>query len=622
MSDQPAHPPAAPNQDQAVPPPSAAGKIALPKTQVHTATQHIFIWTMVLVVGVLFGMGGTMSALRSPSRVFGGKKIEEGEILLRMGTAKKLQDMINPSRRPRLADGADIFEKRDGQQSAYEQWARDIQEARIAAAQGLLPGGAALEAIKSEFLSHPLEEGSSRHFADAMREHIGGEKALTTEELDRFLAERTAVELLIARNVVAPALPPVLADIVANFRGDQVEVDELVLDAKHLLAKVADDDADIQVTYDKLRSSRFGRPRAAIVSIAYADTKALAEKATVSPAEVEAYYNAHKEQYKQPAKPAEPPKPAAPAKPGEAAKPAAPPAPPAPSAPEYRPLAEVTAEITAALKKQQAEQKAHELVLAFNDAASDLENQKDNAGFKAAAAKGGLVVKENVLIEDPSGGGNLKVGEFGELNESQLRLFGQELNYLFSPIQSSGANPTWLMMRLDGKRDAGFRELKDAGVRSEVMAALAGQRAYKDLLKEAEAARAAAEKLGPGGLKKYAQSDAAKPWAATITSQPLPATTELRAPPAEIGSLAAGEARMLASLALPSAAVMLASAASEGAAGEDVPRVRLVQATGYIPAPALGADERERDLSRLQGAVENYRRNLYYNSELRPQLGY
>jgi hypothetical protein len=618
MNDQPAHPPAAPNEDKPAPPSSPAGKIALPKSQVHTATQHIFIWTMVVVVGVLFGMGGTMGALQNKPRLIGGK-VEESEILLRSNTAKKLQDMINPSRRPHFADYADVFEKTDGQQSMYEQWARDIQEARIAEAQGLLPGGAALEAIKADFLNHPLEEGSARRFADAMREHRGGDKELTSEELGRFLAERTAVELLLARNVVAPALPPALADIVASFIGDKVEADELVLDAKHLLAKVADDDAEIQTTYDALRSARFGRPRAVTVSIAYADTKALAEKAVVSPAEVEKYYAAHKEQYKLPPKPVVAPKPGDPAKPGEAAKP---PAPPAPNAPEYRALSEVSAEITATLKKQQAEEKAHQLVLAFNDAATDLENQKDNAGFKAAAAKGGLLVKENVLIEDPGSGGTLKVGDFGELSEGQLRLFGQEVNFLFSPIQSTGANPAWVLLRLDGKREAGFRELKDAGVRSEVMAALAGKRAYKDLLKEAEAARAAAEKLGQGGLKKYAASDAAKPWAATLTSHPQPATTELRAPPAELGAATPAEPRMIASLALLSAPVMLASAPSEGAAAaEDVPRVRLVQVTGYTAAPALAGDDRVRDLGMLQRVVEGYRRNLYYNSELRPQLG-
>jgi hypothetical protein len=618
MSEQPAHPPSVPNEDKAAQPSTPAAKIALPKTQVHTATQHIFIWTMVLVVGVLFGMGGTMGALKNQNRVYDGK-IDESEILLRMGTARKLQDMINPSRRSRLADGADMFEKRDGQLSANEQWAREIQEARVAESQGLLPGGAALEAIKSEFLNHPLEEGSSKHFADALREHSGGDKDLTSEELGRFLAERAAVELLIARNVVAPALPPALADIVASYIGDKVEVDELVLDAKHLLAKVADDDGEIQSTYDSLRSARFGRPRAVIVSIAYADTKALAEKVVVSPAEIEKYYGAHKEQYRLPAKPAAP---ATPAKPAEPGKPAPAPAPPAPSAPEYRPLAEVSAEITAALKKEQAEEKAHQLVLAFNDAATDLENQKDNAGFKAAAAKGGLLVKEKVLIEDPGSSGSLKVPDFGELSESQLRLFGQEVNYLFSPIQSTGANPSWVLLRLDDKREAGFRELKEPGVRSEVIAALAGKRAYKDLLKEAEMARAAAEKLGPGGLKKYASSDAAKPWAATIVSHPQPATTELRGPPPEIGGVPTGEARMIASLALVTAPVMLASTASEGSvASEDVPQVRLVQVTGYTPAPALGGEDRVRDLGMLHSVIEGYRRNLYFNSELRPLLG-
>ena len=623
MSDQPAHPPSPPQGNSEAKPSAPGPKIALPKQQTPSISQHIFIWALVVIVGVLFGMGGTVNFLKSPVRSFG--KIEESEILLRSNTAHKLQDMINPMRFSRTQDGSDMFEKRDSQQTgmtAFEQWAREIQEARVAEAQGLLPAGAALQAIKEAFLKHPLPDGSGKTYADAMREHSGGDKEVSGEELDRFLAERTAVELLFARNIIAPALPLPLADDVASYRGDKVQADELVLTAKHLLPKIADNDAEIQSTYDKLRNTRFGRPRVAIVSVAYADAKALADKATVSEAEVETYYNAHKEQYKKPAKPAEPPKPAEaakPAKPGDAAKPAAP---PAKVEPEYKTVAEVAEEIRTALKKKAAETKAHELIQAFNDAANDLENLKDNVAFKAAAAKAGLLVKEGVAIEEPISGNQLKVPGFGELNESQLRLFAQDLNYIFSPIQSTGETPTWVLLRLDDKHEAGFRDLKEPAVRSEVIAALAGQRAYKDLLKEAEIARAAAEKLGPGGLKAYAKSPAAKAWGATVTSAPQAATTELRAPPAEIDSQISGTPTMIASLAVTAAPVMLAQAGSDSAPGaEDVPKVRLVQVTGYTPAPAPSAEDRTQDLEVLHNVVEGYRRTLYYTNELRNQMG-
>jgi hypothetical protein len=78
---------------------------------------------------------------------------------------------------------------------------------------------------------------------------------------------------------------------------------------------------------------------------------------------------------------------------------------------------------------------------------------------------------------------------------------------------------------------------------------------------------------------------------------------------------------MIASLASPTAPVVLAGAEREGgAASEDVPRVRLVQVTGYTAAPALGSEDRVRDLGMLHSVIEGYRHNLYYNSELRPQL--
>jgi hypothetical protein len=427
--------------------------------------------------------------------------------------------------------------------------------------------------------------------------------------------------LLFARNIISPAVPLTMADMVANYIGDKVEVDELVLDAKHLLAKVPDDDAEIQSTYDTLRSTRFGRPRVGVVTVAYADVKALAEKATVPDADIQKYYTEHKDEYKKPAKPLEAPKPPEPAKAGEPAKPSTPPAPPAKAEPEYKSLAEVTDEIRTALKKKQAEQKAHDLIQAFNDAATDLENQKDNAAFKAAATKAGLLTKEGVAIDEPVTGNDLKVPEFGILNESQLRLFAQDPNYIFSPIQSTGDTPTWVLLRLDQKREAGFRELKEPAVRAEVIAALAGKRAYKDLLKEADIARAAAEKLGPGGLKKYVASDAGKVWQAAVTSNPEPTTTELRAPPAEMGSMASGDPKMVSSLALPTAPVMLAQVTKEGAAtSEDVPKVRLVQVGAYIPAPVPNAEDRSMDMSMLHNVVEGYRRSLYSTNELRSQM--
>jgi hypothetical protein len=79
---------------------------------------------------------------------------------------------------------------------------------------------------------------------------------------------------------------------------------------------------------------------------------------------------------------------------------------------------------------------------------------------------------------------------------------------------------------------------------------------------------------------------------------------------------------MIASLAVAAAPVMLAQAGSDSAPGaEDVPKVRLVQVTGYTPAPAPSAEDRTQDLEVLHNVVEGYRRTLYYTNELRNQMG-
>jgi hypothetical protein len=615
MSDQPEQP------KSLAPSEAKPGREPLPKQQTLSMSQHIFVWGLVIVVGVLFGMGGTVGLLKSPPKVYGN--VSENEILVRMNLAQRLEDIIRPSPySDEFMPGIDRF----GRSVDRNQWfAEKIQLAHIAESQGLLPGGDALKAIVKDFLNKPLPGSPGKRYLDAIEEHRSGDKAVTEAELSHFLAERAAVELLFARNVVAPAMPQALADNVNEYLEDKVEVDELTLDAKHLLPKIADDDAEIQVTYEKLRNTRFARPAACVVTIAYADTKALAAQAAVTDAELQQYYDAHKDQYKKPAPPAEPAKPAADAaKPAaDAAKPdAAKPAAAKPeeakkAEPEYKPLAEVAEEIRGVLKQQKAEKKAKELVDAFSAGAEDLEGQKDNAGFKQAAVKAGLAVKEGVAIDAPASGGELAVPELGDLSETQLHLFAQEPNFVSTAIQSTGAKPAWVVLRLDSKRDAGFRELKEPEVRAQVIAALAGQRAYKDLLKEAETARAAAEQLGPGGLKKYAESEAAKVWAAKVATQTLSANTELRAPPAEVGGVPGGDAKMLASLALPSAPVLLAEAES---GGEELPKVKLVQATGFKPAAPLAADKRVDQANLLRRVLARYRQNLFSNGELRSQL--
>lgn len=599
---------------------------ALPKSQQLTRSQQVFIWALVLFVGILFGAGPiTDTLLGQTNRVtYVAGDISENDIHARQGLAVRMQRLLNP----RYDPSGEVFDPglygrpQDRDEMTKRFWVERIRTARYADSLGLLPGGAPLEALVKQFLNKPLPGSKDKRYVDALQEAEGTEGGVTLQELRRHLAEERGAQLVMVARVAVPAVPVASGDLVnalpprtqqdyfSGHRGDQVAADEVILTAKHLLPEVKDDDAEIQATYDDLKGTRFIRPAAVESSIAFADVAALAAKAAVADSDVEAHYNAHKEEFR---KPVEPPKPEEKKAEGDAAK--AEEKKPEPPKVEYKPLAEVAAEIKTKLARERAEQQAHELVRQFNTAADELVSDRDNLRFKAKAAELGLTVREKVFIEEPRAGGTLDAGEFGLLSESQLHLFNQEIGTITSAVQSTGPKATWLVLRIDGRREAGFRELADPVVKGEIKAVLAGRRAYKDLLAKAEEARAAAEKLGPGGLKKWAESDAAKPWEAKATNNKLSSLQQIVPPAPEAGGPAIGEGRMLASLAMPERPVVLGDSPAQA----DVPAVRLVQITDYLPAnPAVGEARVER-ANTYRDLLERYR-NALFQRELNDQL--
>jgi hypothetical protein len=617
----------------------AKDSFALPKSQQLSTSQQVFIWGLVLFVGILFGAGPiTDTLLGNTNRVQYVGNVSENDILARQGVARRLQDALNPQRDPSGGQFEPSSYDRYGRQvNTYEVWAERIQLARYAETQGLLPGGAALDAIVKEFLNKPLSGNSGKRYVDALKDVEGGAKGVTLDQLKRHLAEERARELVSMAKVVAPAVPLVMSDAVSALlplnqmdyytgrKGDQVVVDEVVLSAKHLLAEVKDDDAEIQQKYDTLKSSRFARPAAVEVSVAYVDVPALAAKTAVPDANIEAYYNAHKDEFR---KPVEAPKPeekkpdekkpeeqkADAPKDGEA-KPEEKKADEKKEEPkiEYKPLAEVSAQIKDKLARELAASAAKEKVRQFDVAIEELTTDKDNVRFKAKAAEFGLNVREKVFIEEPKAGGSLNAGEFGMLSESQLHLFNQELNFITSAVESTGEHAAWLVLRVDGRREAGFNELSDPAVKKQVKDVLAGERAYKALLAKAEEIRAEAEKAGPGGLKKWAESDAAKPWETKVESKTETVfdvryrqLNEIRSPAPDIGMPVGTNGKALIELAMPARPVVLGDSPAQA----DVPAVRLVQATAYLAAaPAAGATQVER-ASTYRDMLENYRAML------------
>jgi hypothetical protein len=631
MSDLPKSPAKPENPDVKGDKDDAKGGIALPKNQQLSTTQKVFIWSMVVFVGILFGAGPITDQLLGQGRQGAYvNNVSEIDIIARQGVARRLQDALNPRDRPYFRFG-EMFEPaaydRYGRpQNVQEIWAERIKLARYAESQGLLPDGAALDTLLKEFLNKPMPMNSGKRYADVLFELQGREKAVTVEQIRQYLAEARARELLEIAKVVTPAVPVATGDMINALdleaitraeqqrgkKGDQVVVDEVILSAKSLLAPVKDDDAEIQQEFDKLKDSRFTRALALETTVAYADLKDLAAKALVADSDIEAYYNAHKENYRKPVVPPKVEEPKPEVKAADAATPAQPkPEEKKPEVPvvEYQALAEVSAEIKVILAKERAVVAGKDLVNKFAAMTEPLLNLTNNTEFKAAAAKAGLVTAEKFFIEAPKNGGLLDAGMFGNLNETQLHLFNQEKGSITLAIQSTGEGDkaTWLVLRIDGRREAGFRDLSDPKVKEEVKSVLAGKRAYKELLTKAEEIRAAAEKLGAGGLKKWVESEEAKKWDAKLTTNTRSALTQIDPPPVELGARTLVEGKLLAAMAMPERAVALSDSPSQA----DVPAVRLVQATDYQPAPKTTGQARIDHANLYREILENYRYGMF-----------
>ena len=577
------------------------------KSKPITFGQQVFIWAMILLVGVIFGVGSSWTFLQQQQRVI--DNVPENDILVRKDVAERLQRALISSGE-RFALGS------------FEAYARTIRMARVAAAEGLQPAGADLDRVTDDFLARTIPASANtstsdsanlnakmRTFRDLLLEQQGGKDEVTRIELRRLLAERTAVEALFARNVGAPAVPTSVSAVLDQLRATRLTVAEVELDAKHLMAEVKADDPEIQTTYDRLRSTRFTKRAQVTATVAAADLAALTAKQVIGDAEIATYYEQHKETYR---------------------KPAAAPVPPAvadPKAPaEYQTLAEVTAAIKATLARASAVQAAQAVIQGFNALVDDkgLE-QADATAFSTAASAAGLVVTEALVINEPTDG-QVDLGALGTIKDP-AGLFSKDVGFITNPLQSA-AHPdetkgqTWFVLRVTQRSPAGFRSLDE--VRSEVQAILAGNRAYQSLLVEAEKLRAAAEAAGPGGLAKVIADPANAAWAGKIAEQPMRPLMELHAPATEAGSTS-GESRLAASLALPNRPVALVegTATPTGATAAGItaasPRVRLIQVTEIKqdPVPPGGAADAA---AMYREALSRYQQTQF-DRTLREKLG-
>jgi hypothetical protein len=576
--------------------PGGGGGEQMPKAKELSFSQKLFVWILIIIVGALFGMSGSLSVIQGENATING--ISQREIDVRFQTAKKLQAVL-------------------GEQflASYESYAQMLKVARAAQKEGLMPSGDALDAAVDDFLAKKL--GDKRTYKDALVENKGGKNEVSRDELKRFLSERFAVKAFQVRHVYAPAVPVGAADDLTTVIGpkigqdsqnymammifpqtsaDQVLVDEVVIDGSALLPTIDENDADIQVTYERLRNARFTRPEAVTVTIAHADMAKILAATQIGDPEAKAYYDAHLQEFPKP--------PAADAKPD--------------AKPEPRPYDEVKAEIAEKLRREAADKAARRQVEDFDQIvdAKQLDEQKDNAAFKLAAQEAGLSVKEGVLVEAPSGRAtspgepasrDLVLADLGAIKD-QVGLFNhdKEPGFTTRALKSDGASATWLVLRLDGRRDAGHKDL--AEVKPEVMNYLRAQRGYKTFMEQAEAARAAAEKLGANGLAAYLATPEGAKWHATLVPATLPPAEVLRVPPKE-PALPSSDSRVAGSLIVAEHPVALVEV--EATPGSDVPKAKLVQARGYQVGRPPDARVRTMQANYYRRELENYRSSLF-----------
>jgi len=399
-------------------------------------------------------------------------------------------------------------------------------------------------------------------------------------------------------------------------------VQSAVLDASNLLQPVKPDDPEIQTTYETLRNQgKFTQQPTETVTVAYGDMPTLiaAAKAAITPAQIQAYYDAHKAEprFAQPAVAPAPTK--APAKPGT------PPAATAAAAPVPKPLTQVRPEILQTLAEEQAVSQAKAATKALDADAEDLEGQKDNASFIDEAKKLGLAIKTGLVIEQPTrdpmmqryaqymGSMPLMIelgGGLGQLrDESGLFNADKEPGFISRPlVANQGPLDVPLMLRLETRTEAGFKPL--TAVKNEVIRHLQGNRAYAPFMAAVEKVRDAAQKLGPNGLATYLNSPAGRVWHAHVSSETLPASQMLTPPPASLG-LTPPDGHVAASLALADHPILVV-ADDEEDADQDIPQVKLLQSSGYVPAPATAELEKRVKLAKdYREALKNFSYTLF-----------
>ncbi len=531
---------------------------------------HIFIWTMVILVGVIFGIGPSFGLIFASRGTLSSYNVDPIQVERRQRTAETLQAVLDPQQ------FTEVWTQR-----SVEGYAREYRKAQVAEDRGLLPNAADAEKLLEDF--YVQQTFRDRGYLETLQDDRRGAE-LSREALRTFLAERFANDALDARLAIAPVLPRQAAATTMTLVQTGVNTEQVTLSAKPLLETVAEDDPDLERTYGQmLARDRFISPAVRLVTVAVADPAThLEAQPQPDDAAIAAWYDANRERFK-----------VVPEGTPEVGQ----------SLPTtYRPLADVRDEVIAAVRAQGAAEAAAAQAGALQDMieAKALE-AADDAAFIAAASEAGCTVVEAVELPEDNVA-DIDLGALGVLTGRNARsiglVAGKPGEYISDMQRTDGGK--WVVIRFTGRREAQQRPLSEPDVRDAVREYLAARRAYPKLLEEAEALRARAEAAGPGGLRKVFAEDAevAARWSTSVERRSLDAMASLTPPePADEGA-ARGDARLAVSLAVAGNPIMLAAERSDG----DIPRVRLVQCVGLTEATPMPEQALASSLQRVRQA--------------------
>jgi hypothetical protein len=560
----------------AVPDRPGTGGATLPSRQI-TFSQHLFIWTLIILVGVVFGIGSSIPFLsQQRTEVVAGVTTDEVHAFQNLG--RRMDEVLT----------YDLRYGRTRYSADRDRAAQILALAKRAEAEGLLPDRDERDRLVKTFLAanaYSQVHRSALPYTNGqlLSEAAGSPRAVRYEELAQWLARERAVQALIQRRVNIPAVSASAGAAVARLGdrewrlpGESIAASAAVLSADRAMVVVADDDPQVASTYDSLKESRFRTPPTVRLALAVADIGPLAASAagSVDAGAIAARYAAERDERWR--------------LPGSSATPA------------YRPLDEVAGEIRLAIAQDAARTQARAMAGAFAEA---VESQglltADEEAFVAAAARAGLRTVRNARIEEPVQG-RIEMPGMGSFKDD-ARLWDQQPGEISLTLETDlGAFVARTAERLPG----GLRPLAD--VRDEIKLIVAARRGWAEARAAAEAIAAAAASAGPGGLARVLASPEHARWQAVAVSVDLEPDARLVKPPVEVDA-ESGEWTHAAALAMPGHPVLVERLPG---GAHDVPRLRLLQMGGWKPLDATAAAQAA-DLSPIyRNWLSDYRQQL------------